>query len=84
MTQTNDEMYKYEESVIPLKWTAWDAWGQLEHIYYNCMFTKDFGPFIAGKHYDSIFINYGSGEIESYKNGGKDVEHTVKFIASVV
>ena len=48
------------------------------------MFITDFGPFIANKHYDAIFIDYANGVIESYINDCSEVEHSANFIASII
>lgn len=84
MTTTQiEEMHIHQETIIPLEWTSWDPIGTLANMYYKCKFTEDYGPFIAGKHYESIFIDYGKGVIESYTNNGKDVEHSMKFAAAL-
>lgn len=84
--QQNNEstMYNNQEKIIPMKWTGWDEMDMLANMYYNCMFTTDFGPFIANKHYETIFIDYANGVIESYINEGSDVEHSANFTASII
>ncbi len=83
-TQQNNEstMYGNQEKIIPMMWTKFEELEAFAVMYWDCMFTTDFGPFIAGKHYDTVFIDYLTGDIESYRDS--KVEHTAKFIASII
>jgi hypothetical protein len=74
---------KNKEKVLPITWEKWDMAGDFAEImFYNAVFTKNFGPFKKGDFVDTLFLSPTEGVVREYASDGDTLRETkIKYVA---
>lgn len=59
---------------LPFTWTAWDDVDELEHNYYNVIFTGPFGNFSQGEEAKCVTVNFTEGSVIKHDDEGVEVK----------
>ena len=74
-------MTKHKEGILPIEWEEYDEIASSEYILYKAKFAEDFGNIKAEETFESVYVNYNNGILETYTpdENGLDIINHIKF-----
>lgn len=66
------------------EWQDWDVLSELTVQFYNCIFLKDFGPYLKNESVALIAINYYEGLMKVYRDINEGTEPVILNITLAI